>query len=344
MEKSLIICVGPSASGKSTYYNNLPNKITRNAIQVNRDTLRAEYQRDIQSLDIPLEQNRPIWSKWNWKNEGVITKNQDDEFKSALSDVTVKNIYWTDTNLNFDRVQNKIKVLRDVAKALVVELEVKYEFFFDSEEVLIKRDNAREQGVGASVIHKQMNQFYHELPKFIKVMNAENTKYLKGFQKDEYLEHLNKLAEFLTDKTEKETCVVVDIDGTIAKMKDRKPYDWDKVYNDEVIHEHEKMIESYVNDNNISKIIFLTGRDGSAYQDTLRWLNRKSSLGEFDFELYSRKEGDKRKDYLVKQELFLKHVSDYTVKAVFDDRPQVCRMWYNMGLKVYQMANPYLDF
>lgn len=343
--KNLIICVGPSASGKSHFYNNLPNKIARNAIQVNRDILRKEYQEIVQNLNIPLEQDRPIWDNWKWKNENIITEHQDMKFISALTDVTVKNIYWTDTNLNYDRLQSKISELIQVSERRNITLHIKYQFFLEAEETLIKRDNARSQGVGSSVIHRQMNQFYQNLPKFFKHMNPENTKFVKGFGKNP-MEHLYELNQYLsiTHSEEDKTCVIVDIDGTIASMKNRKPYDWDKVYNDDVIREHEKIIESYVKDNYIDKIIFLTGRDGSAYEDTLRWLNRKSVLSMFEFELYSRAEGDTRKDYLVKQELFLEHCSEYNVRAVFDDRPQVLRMWLNLGLKVYPMQNPYLDF
>lgn len=52
-----------------------------------------------------------------------------------------------------------------------------------------------------------------------------------------------------------------------------------------------------------------------------------------------RPEGDKRKDSIVKAELFDKHIKDnYAVDFVLDDRNQVVKMWRDMGLKCLQVA------
>ena len=45
-------------------------------------------------------------------------------------------------------------------------------------------------------------------------------------------------------------------------------------------------------------------------------------------ELYMRKTDDVRRDSIIKEELYNEHIKDkYNVNMVFDDRPQVIRMW-----------------
>ena len=63
------------------------------------------------------------------------------------------------------------------------------------------------------------------------------------------------------------------------------------------------------------------------------------------YELHMRAEGDMRKDSIVERELFDAHIKDkYDVVAVFDDRPQMIRLWNLMGLKTFACADPYLEF
>ena len=55
-----------------------------------------------------------------------------------------------------------------------------------------------------------------------------------------------------------------------------------------------------------------------------------------------RAEGDCRKDYVIKEELFWSHVADkYNVKMVIDDRMQVIEQcWHPLGIKVINVGNP----
>jgi hypothetical protein len=58
-----------------------------------------------------------------------------------------------------------------------------------------------------------------------------------------------------------------------------------------------------------------------------------------------RKTGDKRQDAIVKQEIYdTKIKGKYNILAVFDDRPQVCRMWHQNGLPLFKVGDPDADF
>ena len=135
-----------------------------------------------------------------------------------------------------------------------------------------------------------------------------------------------------------ERAVIFDIDGTLAIMGDRSPYEWHKVgidrANDAVVEmARELYAAGYV-------IIVLSGRDGSCYDETKRWLLENDIP--FDH-LWMRAAGDMRKDSIVKLELFNEHVRDnFDVLTVFDDRDQVVKVWRDLGLPCFQVN--YGDF
>lgn len=54
---------------------------------------------------------------------------------------------------------------------------------------------------------------------------------------------------------------------------------------------------------------------------------------------------DQRKDSIVKSEIFWRDIAPfYNVECVIDDRPQVVRMWLDLGLKVLCVGNPWIEF
>lgn len=125
---------------------------------------------------------------------------------------------------------------------------------------------------------------------------------------------------------------IVDIDGTLAHMKDRDPYDYTRVHLD-AIDPHVRELVNYLSENYV--IILMSGRDDSCMDATAEWLNRNDVT--FD-ELHMRAEGDSRADAIVKYEMFNKYVrNDYRVCGVIDDRRQVVEMWRKLGLKTYQV-------
>ncbi|RAV17630.1 polynucleotide kinase [Mycobacterium colombiense] len=138
-------------------------------------------------------------------------------------------------------------------------------------------------------------------------------------------------------KGSKPPAILVDIDGTLAHMQGRSPYDYDKVGTDAI----DPVIRDLVNewkykDPRNRNVIVLSGRDGKCFYDTRRWLWRFG----VDYDaLIMRERDDNRPDYLVKYELFNKYIRDnYDVKFVLDDRQQVVDMWRKLGLKCLQVA------
>lgn len=128
--------------------------------------------------------------------------------------------------------------------------------------------------------------------------------------------------------------ILVDIDGTVALMNGRSPFDWSRVIEDDpnwpVIQTVRAMREYGY------KVIFMSGRDEVCRPQTEEWLKWVNVPIEA---LHMRRHRDNRKDSVVKLELFDQHVRDrYNVVAVFDDRQQVVDMWRSLGLTVMQVA------
>jgi predicted kinase len=129
--------------------------------------------------------------------------------------------------------------------------------------------------------------------------------------------------------------VLVDIDGTVALMSGRSPFDWGRVGEDEpnpaVITAVRAMHAAG------HAIVFCSGRDAVCRPETEAWL--ELFVGVPYEALFMRPEGDSRKDSIVKREIFDREVRDrWRIVGVFDDRQQVVRMWRQLGLTVFQVA------
>ncbi|MGN9813599.1 phosphatase domain-containing protein [Micromonospora sp. BQ11] len=130
--------------------------------------------------------------------------------------------------------------------------------------------------------------------------------------------------------------VLVDIDGTVALNVSRSPYDMTRVGEDEpnpaVIAAVRAMHAAGYG------VVFCSGRDASARAATEAWLDRHVKVPYLA--LHLRAVGDSRKDSIVKREIYEREVADrYRVVGVFDDRMQVVRMWRELGLTVFQVAD-----
>ena len=140
----------------------------------------------------------------------------------------------------------------------------------------------------------------------------------------------------------KKKCFVFDIDGTIANhIGLRSPYDESKVYDDTVIESVAKVLKQL---SKKYRIIFLSGRTKGCQLDTHRWIRDKLKYSGPIY-LYMREIGDKRKDDIIKWELYNTYVfPKYNVIGVFDDRLQVCRMLYKNNVFVFNVNQGLREF
>ena len=127
--------------------------------------------------------------------------------------------------------------------------------------------------------------------------------------------------------------IIVDMDGTLAIIGDRSPYDVSRcdldLPNLPVLETVQKWQDSKV-------IIIMSGRTDDGKAITEAWLHKHGIKYQH---IYMREAQDTRKDSIVKQELYQKYVQDkYNISFALDDRQQVVDMWRSLGMTVFQVA------
>lgn len=128
----------------------------------------------------------------------------------------------------------------------------------------------------------------------------------------------------------KPTAIMVDIDGTLAHMVNRGPFDWKRVGEDEL----DEIVASITR--HYKHVVIMSGRDSICRSETEKWLAKHDIRYN---KLVMRPANDNRPDEIVKWELYEQHVElEYTIEFVLDDRNKVVKMWRENGLKCLQVA------
>jgi predicted kinase len=244
-------------------------------------------------------------SKWSKGNEKMVLRVRNAIIEEALTGLN-NSVVVDDTNF----APSHEFTMRDIADRFKIPFEIK--FFDVSPEECIKRDLKRPNSVGSDVIWQMYNQYLKPAP------------------------------EVYTPPKDGRKAIICDIDGTLAHMDGRGPFEWERVGEDTLDETVANILRHYnardlMDDESEYAIIMLSGRDGVCRPETMQWLSDNNIY--YDH-LYMREAGDMRKDSIIKRELFDKHIHDtFNVQFVLDDRNQVVQMWRDMGLKVLQVAD-----
>ena len=312
--RTIFIFKGIPGSGKSTEARNLMAKEPGRWKRVNRDDLRS-------MLDANAISDG---------SEDLITKLQEQMIRASISagfDVIVDNTHLKPWGIKrIHRIAESIGDVNVLEKGFNVLLEE-----------CVKRNNLR---VGAARVPEQRLREMHKsagLDK--KTLRDSETYYPPRAVRGTYVQD-NSLPK----------AILCDLDGTLALMGDRDPYDastcdqdlpnWPVIENVLAMHARGH------------KVIFMSGREDKYREQTRKFIcrycrahytpeqNSMFSNGPIDYELHMRPSGDQRKDSIVKRELFDAHVAGkYFVTCVYDDRDQVVEMWRNeLMLTTMQVA------
>ncbi|MDN3240991.1 LNS2 domain-containing protein [Glycomyces tritici] len=129
--------------------------------------------------------------------------------------------------------------------------------------------------------------------------------------------------------------LIADIDGTVALMGDRDPYDETRVLDDQPNVEVVRLVTVLAM--NGYRIVFVSGRTEACREDTETWLHRQFPF--YFSALHMRAIGDKRRDAEVKTEIYRERIEPhFNVRWVFDDRNQTVAAWRALGLTCLQVA------
>lgn len=171
------------------------------------------------------------------------------------------------------------------------------EVFFNTPlDVCIARDKKRAERVGETVIRDMYQKYYNDIP--VEPMYVKQNPTLPS-------------------------AVIIDIDGTMAILNGRSPFDISRVDTDLPnipVVGLAKLIQAAG-----VQILFVSGRKETCREKTTAWLQAQ---GFSDFKLIMRKAGDNRADSITKKELFDTYIADsYYIEFILDDRNSVVDMW-----------------
>lgn len=136
----------------------------------------------------------------------------------------------------------------------------------------------------------------------------------------------------------KTKAIICDLDGTLALIGDRDPFNPKTLDADELNNPVANILEVYAHQKLFKiQIIFVTGRFEKYRKQTEGWLKKHDITS---YLLFMRKDEDFRKDIVYKKEIYQTHIQkDYEVLFVLEDRDQTVKMWrQELGLTCLQVA------
>lgn len=307
----IILTVGIPASFKSTWAKaevaSNPEKIVR----VNRDSLR-EMINNFHFCD---------------STEKMITSITNFTLQQALK--AGKDVILDQTNINRKNFNDICKIV----KGMNIDCIVMEKPFFVELDVAILADSKREghAKVGEDVVKK-----------FWKKSGGTLHKHYKPRVETFLKQKTNLKWKPLVQDASKPNALICDLDGTLAIIGDRSPYSAENC--DIVDSPNIPVVDTVSLYYDVGyKIIFCSGRMEKDRAPTERFI--KKCLPNIEYILLMRSDGDQRKDFIIKEELFNNFIlNKYNVKLVLDDRLSVCRKWHNIGLNLFRIGDPDSDF
>ena len=138
--------------------------------------------------------------------------------------------------------------------------------------------------------------------------------------------------------------VIVDLDGTIADASHRQHFVsgpgkkfWKRFFQAQVNDPPIQPVLNQVRElSREHEIVIVTARPAMCRQGTEQWLEKHSVPYS---RIYMRTDHDHRPDFVVKREIVEKTIGTERIVMAFEDRPLVCQMYRELGLKVVEIES-----
>lgn len=303
--RTVIICQGLPASGKSTWAKEQIKKEPSRWKRINRDDLRAMIND----------------SHFDRKNEEFIRNVQEQLLRATL--IEGYDVILDNTSL----VPQTVKKLHKVC-ASIGDVKVIHKTFPVDIEECIRRNNLRE---GKAKVPEKV------IRDMAKGAGLDHGRKLEG-KEIYYPPHQFQIIEQDESLTR---AVIFDNDGTISLLNGRNPYDASTCDQD-LPHKH--VIECMRLYHQAGyKIIFVSGRDEKDRAPTEKFY--KQHFPEVKYELYMRPAESNEKDVIVKERIYNEEIKNkYYVAGWFDDRISICDFVFQSGLPLFRVNDPRATF
>lgn len=236
----------------------------------------------------------------------------EDESKiTVMVEGTIDALLDRGSNVLVDATHCRAEYINGYIKKYIEKANISFKVFDVALEELKQRCQKRFVETGRFIPEKVIEKYYKEL------------------------QHLKSSFDFSTRKRERldnvlieqnETlpkAIICDLDGTLALMNGRNPFDASKCDEDLLNVPVANILKNY---HHLGyKILLVSGREDKFEEPTLRFLAKHQIP--FDA-LLMRKTKDSRKDSIIKKEIYNEHiVANYFIEFVLDDRNQVVDTW-----------------
>lgn len=230
--------------------------------------------------------------------EGMISKIINEQTRVLLSNG------W---NVILDNCHTKWEYIKDSITNFNELAHIQFKLFELPLNELYERNEKRTRKVPKKVIENMYNQLHVLKQKF-------DFKPIKRVRKE---------LEYQLQDANLPKAIICDLDGTLALMNGRNPFDATNCDQDLLNEPVANVLKNYKNLG--YKILLVSGREDQYKAPTLRFLEMHGIA--FD-DLIMRKSNDSRKDSIIKTEIFNDFIKDkYFIEFVLDDRNQVVDTW-----------------
>lgn len=321
---TITLMSGISASGKTTRSRKLAEET--GAAIISRDILREQYfPHGEKRIGFPHQENFVTY-----REHQLIT-----HYMLMGQDVIID-----DNNINNHFVRSLVNYILSVKEKYEIPTEIKFEFTYNGElEECVQRNRARIDKVPEEALQRQHKTWFDSRAT-IRVINdqLQDGSYDPYIDKDKVVPAVDFEVEPYKPDTTKPTCIISDIDGTVARAVERNVYWTGGVETDHPIMGTINLLKMLAKQ---TKIIFVSGRKDICREETLKWLQRY--FPDMEIELFMRDGADSRCDDIVKYEIFNEHFRyNYNVLGWFDDRHRVSRVVQELKVPLFFVGD--LDY
>lgn len=295
----LILCLGISGSGKTTWAKQWAEESPTNRIRLNYDDIRTM-----------------LGKYWVPERESLVLSIFNTGLNEAMSnkyDIVIDNM----SNLNPKHIDEYKFIVESYNESDDDDntYELEFKLFDTPVEVCIERDSKRSLPIGEKVIRQQWKRYRDFIiQQYIKSMPPKA-------KQDSKLPH----------------CIIVDMDATLCFNISARPFFGpgaaEGMVNDIPITEVCNLVKHYCDSSNADFII-LTGRDESCRKATMDWLEVNEL---HPTKLLMRPNGSFLPGPEQKKLIYEREIKDkYYVDFVIDDSSKVVKMWRELGFVCLQ--------
>lgn len=298
----ILILVGAPGSGKSTFARYFI-RTEENWMRISRDDFRMMHFSN---------------SNLSPREENSITDMVDGAITGLLRKRT--NVLIDATHCKAEYIVHYIEKFNHLA-------DISFKIFDLDAQIIAERCDRRNKETGKYISQSVQNRYIKELRSLKKSFDFSMRP--KVDRRESLMQQNSSLPK----------AVICDLDGTLALMDDRDPFDASHADKDGLNESVANTLKLFSKDG--YQILLVSGREDKFEEPTIRFLEMHNIS--YD-RLLMRKSKDYRKDSIIKREIYDKAIKDkYYIEFVLDDRNQVVDLWrQELGLSCFQVN--YGDF